>query len=44
MAIYDCLHFNEDHVVDLRLNILDKQVDYFVICESTKLTRVKKRT
>ena len=37
MAIYDCFqYFNEDHVVDLRLNILDKQVDYFVICESTK--------
>ena len=31
MAIYDCFqYFNEDHVVDLRLNILDKQVDYFV--------------
>ena len=29
MAIYDCFqYFNEDHVVDLRLNILDKQVDY----------------
>ena len=32
MAIYDCFqYFNEDHVVDLRLNILDKQVDYFVM-------------
>ena len=37
MAIYDCFqYFNEDHVVDLRLNILDKYVDYFVISESTK--------
>ena len=37
MAIYDCFqYFNEDHVVDLRLNILDKHVDYFVISESTK--------
>mgnify|MGYP001161468574 FL=1 len=37
MAIYDCFqYFNEDHVVDLRLNILDKNVDYFVISESTK--------
>ena len=37
MAIYDCFqYFNEDHIVDLRLNILDKYVDYFVISESTK--------
>ena len=37
MAIYDCFqYFNEDHMVDLRLNILNKYVDYFVISESTK--------
>ena len=37
MAIYDCFqYFNEDHMVDLRLSILDKYVDYFVISESTK--------
>ena len=37
MAIYDCFqYFNEDHIVDLRFNILDKFVDYFVISESTK--------
>ena len=37
MAIYDCFqYFNEDHIVDLRLNILNKYVDYFVISESTK--------
>jgi len=37
MAIYDCFqYFNEDHVVDLRLNILDEYVDYFVISESTR--------
>ena len=37
MAVYDCFqYFNEDHVVDLRLNILDNQVDYFVISESTR--------
>jgi len=37
MAIYDCFqYFNEDHMVDLRLNILDKYVDHFVISESTK--------
>ncbi len=37
MAIYDCFqYFNEDHIVDLRLNILNEKVDYFVISESTK--------
>ena len=37
MAIYDCFqYFNEDHMVDLRLNILDKYVDFFIISESTK--------
>ena len=37
MAIYDCFqYFNEDHTVDLRFNILDKHVDYFIISESTK--------
>ena len=37
MAIYDCFqYFNEDHVVDLRMNILNDYVDYFVISESTK--------
>ena len=37
MAIYDCFqYFNEDHIVDLRLNILNEYVDFFVISESTK--------
>ena len=37
MAIYDCFqYFDEDHMVDLRLNILDRYVDFFVISESTK--------
>ena len=37
MAIYDCFqYFNEDHIVDLRLNILNEKVDYFVISESNK--------
>ena len=36
MAIFDCFqYFNEDHIVDLRLNILSKFVDKFVIVEST---------
>ncbi len=44
MAIYDCFqYFNEDHVVDLRLNILDKHVDYFVISESTKTHQGKEK-
>ena len=37
MAIYDCFqYFNEDHILDLRFNILNSKVDYFVISESTK--------
>ena len=36
MAIYDCFqYFNEDHIVDLRFNILKENVDFFVIVEST---------
>jgi beta-1,4-mannosyl-glycoprotein beta-1,4-N-acetylglucosaminyltransferase len=35
MKIYDCfMYFDEDLILDLRLNILDKYVDYFVIVES----------
>ena len=44
MAIYDCFqYFNEDHMVDLRLNILNKYVDYFVISESTKTHQGKNK-
>ena len=36
MKIYDCFQFfNEENVLDLRFNILDKFVDFFVIAEST---------
>ena len=36
MAIYDCFqYFNEDHIVDLRLNILNEYIHKFVIVEST---------
>ena len=36
MAIFDCFqYFNEDHIVDLRLNILNKFVNKFVVVEST---------
>ena len=35
MRIYDCfMYFDEEMILDLRLNILDKYVDYFVIVES----------
>ena len=43
MAIYDCFqYFNEDPLIDLRMNILDRYVDYFVISESTKHQLKKK--
>ena len=36
MLIYDCFqYFNEDHIVDLRFNILSEFVNKFVIVEST---------
>ena len=36
MAIYDCFQFfNEEHIAEIRFNILHEQVDYFVIAEST---------
>ena len=36
MAIYDCFQFfDEEHILDLRLNILDEFVDFFVFVEST---------
>jgi beta-1,4-mannosyl-glycoprotein beta-1,4-N-acetylglucosaminyltransferase len=37
MKIYDCFtYFNEDLILDMRLNILNKYVDYFVIVEGNK--------
>ena len=36
MAIFDCFqYFNEEHIAEIRFNILDKFVDSFVIVEST---------
>ena len=36
MKIYDCfMYYDEDLILDLRLNILDKHVDKFVIVESS---------
>ena len=44
MAIYDCFqYFNEDHILDMRFNILDKYVDYFVVSESTKTHQGKEK-
>ena len=36
MKIFDCfMYFDEDEILDLRINILNEKVDYFVIVEST---------
>lgn len=44
MKIFDCfMYFDEETVLDLRLNILDKYVDYFVIVESIYTHRGDKR-
>ena len=44
MAVYDCFqYFNEDHMLDLRFNVLDKFVDYFVVSESTKTHQGKEK-
>ena len=44
MAIYDCFqYFNEDHILDLRFNILNEKVDYFIISESTKTHQGKEK-
>ena len=35
MQIFDCTtYFNEPLLFDLRLNILDKYVDKFIVCEA----------
>ena len=37
MKIFDCFtYFDEDHLAELRLNILKDVVDYFVVCEADK--------
>ena len=36
MAIYDCFQFfDEEHILDLRLNILNDFVDFFVMVDYT---------
>jgi len=45
MKIFDCfMYFDEEIVLDLRLNVLDKYVDYFVIVESVFTHKGDKRT
>ena len=35
MKTFDCfMYFDEEVVLDLRLNMLDKYIDYFIIVES----------
>ena len=35
MNVYDCItYLNEEELLELRLNILNKYVDFFVICEA----------
>ncbi len=42
--IFDCFMYNnEDLLLDIRLNILDKYVDYFVIVESRFLHSGKEK-
>ena len=44
MRIFDCfMYFDEELLLDLRLNYLDPFVDYFVIVESTYTHRGEKR-
>jgi len=44
MKIYDCfMYFDEDLILNLRLNTLDKYVDYFVIVESSFAHNGEKR-
>ena len=43
MKIFDCfMYFDEEIVLDVRLNILNEFVDNFVIVESKLHIRVKK--
>ncbi len=45
MKIFDCfMYFDEEVVLDIRLNTLDKYVDYFVIVESKFTHKGDKRT
>ena len=44
MKIFDCfMYFDEEIILDLRLNVLNDFVDYFVIVESTFNHKGEKR-
>ena len=44
MKIYDCfMYFDEEQILDLRLNVLHHDVDYFVIVESIYNHKGEKR-
>ena len=44
MQVFDCfMYFNEDVILELRLNYLDKFVDHFIIVESTFNHRGQKK-
>ena len=44
MKIYDCfMFFDEDMLLDLRLNIMDKYVDKFIITEATYMHNGSKK-
>ena len=44
MKIYDCfMFFDEEMLLDLRLNIMDKYVDKFVITEATYMHSGKQK-
>ena len=45
MKVYDCfMYFDEDLILEARLNILDKYVDFFVIVESKYNHKGEKRS
>ena len=45
MRIFDCfMYFDEDLILDARLNILDKYVDFFIIVESKYNHKGEKRS
>ena len=44
MKVFDCfMYYNEDTILDVRLNYLNKFVDYFIIVESTFNHRGQKK-
>ena len=43
MRIFDCfMYFDEDIILDVRLNTLYENIDYFVIVEAVLIIKVKK--